>query len=122
MKLFFKGFSLLELIVAVAIFLIVISGLLITFVYCIILNESNNNLVKAVNDAQYVLEQIKALAYDQIVTYTCPTFNNLNDENIALDPPPSIGTQIAEVTVNVSWTERQRARSFQLSTRIARSH
>ena len=49
-----KGFTLIELMISVAILLIVISALFVTFVYCILMNESNNNLVKVVNDAQYV--------------------------------------------------------------------
>jgi prepilin-type N-terminal cleavage/methylation domain-containing protein len=112
-----KGFNLVELMIASGILLIVLSGLMVTFVYGILLNESNNNLVIATNDAQYVLEQIKGLAYSAISSYPAPTFYNLNNETITLSR--SIGTRIAEVTVDVSWTERQRQRSFRLSTRIA---
>ena len=114
-----KGVTLLELMISVAILLIVISGLFVTFVYCILMNESNNNLVKAANDAQYVLEQVKGLDYDSISTYSAPEFSNLPSETINLSRVP--GSQITEVTVNVNWVERQRQRNFQLSTRIARS-
>jgi general secretion pathway protein I len=117
MKSIYRAFTLLELMIAVAILLIAILSLLAAFINCILLNESNRNLVTATNDAQYVLEQIKSLAYSDIAAYTAPTFNNLTDELIALDR--SIGSTIAEVTVDVSWTERQRNRSAQLSTRIA---
>ncbi|OGX18538.1 MAG: hypothetical protein A3K83_07610 [Omnitrophica WOR_2 bacterium RBG_13_44_8b] len=112
-----KGFSLMELMLAVAILLIAVLGLLSTFINCILLNESNRNLVTAANDAQYVLEQIRSLAYGDIATYAAPAFTNLNGEAITLTR--SIGAEIAEVTVDVSWTERQRNRSFQLSTRFA---
>lgn len=71
----------------------------------------------AVNDAQYVLEQVKGLAYSDIESYTPPTFANLNNETIALTT--SMGSLIGEVTVNVSWIERQRQRNFALTTRIA---
>lgn len=118
-----RGFSLLELMISVAILLIVISGLFVTFVYCILMNESNNNLVKAANDAQYVLEQIKGVtSYDGINSYSPPALNNLPNENI---PNPTItdlyGNQVKEITVNVNWVERNRQRNFQLSTRIART-
>ena len=113
-----NGFTLLELLIATAILLTVLSGLMLTFVSCILLNESNSNLIKAVNDAQYILEQVKGLAYNQIATYTSPVFNNLNNESITLSR--SIGSRIAEIVVTVNWVERQRLRSFVLATRIAK--
>lgn len=113
-----RGFTLPELLLAMAILLGAVLGLLTTFIYCVLLNESNNNLVVAANDAQYVLEQIKGLNYNDIDDYLPPTFNNLNNETVTLSR--SIGSQIAEVTVDVNWTERQRQRSFQLTTRIAK--
>ena len=113
-----KGLTLSELMLAVAILAVVIAALLSLAVSCLLLNESNNNLMKASNDAQYVLEQIKALAYSGISGYAPPAFNNLPDETIVLTR--SVGSHIAEVTVNVGWQERQRQRSFQLTTRIAK--
>lgn len=120
MKSHSKGFSLIELVVSIAILLIAISGLLVTFISCILMNESNSNLVTAVNDAQYVLEQIKGLAYDDIDAYTPPTFTNLYNETIPQPTTVEIASGIKEVTVSVNWTERQRNRAFVLSTRIAR--
>lgn len=115
-----RGFTLLELIVALGILAVVISGLLASFVYSVLLNESNANLVIAANDAQYVMEQIKGLAYNDIDDYEPPDFYNLQNENIAAPGITDISSGLKEVTVNVSWSERQRARSFSLSTRIAR--
>jgi len=124
MKLSNKGFTLLELVVAVGILLIVITGLLYAFINCILMNESNNNLVTAANDAQYVLEQIKARTYDDIDdfinNFNPNEFNNLKGETITF-PDTTIGTSIATIIVNVRWTERQRVRDFRLSTRVART-
>jgi type II secretory pathway pseudopilin PulG len=117
MKLSDKGLSLLELMVTVGILAIVISGLLLTLVSCILLNQSNSNLVIAANDAQYALEQIKNLDYNDIDDYDPPAFNNLQNEDIIFTH--NIGTEIATITINVTWTERQRQRSFVLSTYIA---
>lgn len=119
-----RGFTLVELMITAGILTIVLSGLLATFVSCILMNESNNNLVIAVNDAQYVLEEIKGLAYEDINNFI-NNFNQfqfiiLHDERITF-PDPDIGTRIAEVTVNVRWTERGRVRNFSLPTRIART-
>lgn len=120
MKSYTKGFTLLELMIAAAILLIVISGLLACFVYCILMNESNNNLVIAVNDAQRVLEEVRGLAYTAIDTYEPSDFTKiLNNEQIDFSYSP-LGSGIKEVTIDVSWIERQRQRNFQISTRIAR--
>jgi prepilin-type N-terminal cleavage/methylation domain-containing protein len=117
-----KGFTLTELMIAMGILLIVISGLMSTFIYCILLNESNNNLVTAANDAQYVLEQIKARTYgdigDFINKFKPDEFSNLKDEKITF-PDTTIGVSIATIIVNVRWTEKQRVRDFRLSTRVA---
>lgn len=113
-----KGLTLLELMVAAAILLLVISGSLLTFLHCMFLNETGNNLVTAVNDAQYVLEQIKAIPYSDIASYTPPTFNNLSNESITLNR--TIGSSISKITVNVNWQERQKPRVFSISTFIAK--
>ena len=118
MRLSVKALTLLELMVASAILLIAICGLLVTFVSCILMNESNDNLVLAINDAQYVLEQIKALPYNSISVYSAPELNNLNNESITLGR--TVGSAIANITVNVNWTERQRNKAVSLSTRIAK--
>lgn len=118
-----RGFTLSELLIAVVILALVITGLLSTAVTCLLSNKLNNNLVKAANDAQYVLEQIKGLAYSQISSYTAPTFSNLQNETITLTR--SVGTNIAEVTVNVNWKEGnceqpQCYRNYALTTRFAK--
>ena len=115
MRLSNKGFTLLELIVATGILLVVISGLLVTFVYCLLLNESNNNLVMAANDAQAVLEEIKGLSYNQIQAYTSgfnsTKFNNLGSETVSF-PGSVFAAGSTDITVNISWVERERARNF----------
>ena len=101
--------------------LVVVSGLMVTFVYCLLLNESNNNLVIAANDAQAVLEEIKGLSYNQIqgrVSGYSRVFTNLSDEAVTF-PGAVFGAGIIKITVNIRWTERQRIRNFGLSTRIA---
>lgn len=118
MKLSDRGFSLIELMLAVAILSVVITSLLFAYIQCMLLNESSSNLATAVTDAQYTLEQIKALAYNEIANYTAPTFNNLQNETIILNR--SISPSISTITINVAWQERQRTRAFSLSTFIAK--
>ncbi|MBP7216559.1 MAG: prepilin-type N-terminal cleavage/methylation domain-containing protein [Candidatus Omnitrophica bacterium] len=115
-----NGMTLLELMFTLGIMLVVILGLVQTYIYCLLLNESNHNLVTATNDAQYVLEQLKAKAYTQLATFTPPAFNNINGESATVLVTPS-GTMKSEVDVSVSWTERGRTRNVTLSTIIART-
>ena len=114
------GFTLLEAMVAVAILLIAICSLLAALVNCLLLNESNNHLVTAFNDAQYVLEQIKQEAFDNIDSYTSPELSNLNNEDIPQPDVTDITSNLKEVTVDVNWSERGNPKNISLSTRIAR--
>ena len=120
-----RGFTLAELMVAALILAFTISAVLFTLVSCLLLNESNNNLVIAVNDAQYAMEHIRGLSFTDIEDYDPNDLNlvNLRNENITLDPPPSHpggNDGIIEVILNVNWTERGRPRSYILSTRLSR--
>lgn len=118
MKFSYRAFSLVELMVGMIILLVVISGCLMTYIYCVVLNDSSHNLVMAINDAQHVLEQMKSLAYGDISTYVAPAFSNLPSEAITLDR--IIGASIATITVHVSWSERQRSRTFSMATYVAK--
>lgn len=123
-----EGFTLLELMVAMAIFVSVVTGLFVTFTACVFLNRSNSNLIIAANDAQYLLEEVKGFSYSDVTSaylssnYDCSSpeefcnLDNSNNENFTFSVT---GSDIKEVIVIVSWTERQGARSFTLSTRIA---
>ena len=120
-----RGFALLEVLVATGILVIVLSGLLVTFVSCILMNETNSNLVIASNDAQNILEHIKQIAatdYDTINEYIAAfdsgQFTNLKDESITF-PDSSVGLDIATIHINVSWSERGALKNYQLSTQIA---
>jgi len=113
-KMLVKAYTLVEVLVAGAIILICVAGLLFLFVTCRFLNDSNSNLVTAASDAQTVLEQIKDLSYLQIGSYTPPQFNHLPEENVTLTT--SSQNRLTEVTVNVSWTERGQERTFTLKT------
>ena len=123
-----KGFTLTEVMITVVILLIVLGSLLFTFVQCMFLNEQNSNLATATNDAQYVLEEMKG-AFADIITYDPPDFTHLVNETVAIEcDTPTLDcadlnplADLVHVVVSVSWTERQRNRSAQLSTDIART-
>ncbi len=116
-----KGFTLLELMIASAVLLIAITGMLFTFVNCMLLNDLNGEMVTAANDAQYVMEQIKGLAYGSIDSYVPVQLANLAGESIPSPTIAQVSPAVKEITVNVIWTDtRGRQRNFSLSTRIRR--
>jgi len=119
-----RGFTLSELMIAVLILVIAIAALLATYVTCLFMNEANNNLVTAVNDVQYVLEEIKSLAYANIegyvpvqaqVTHLRPEQNEVIQ--VSHTHPRA---NIIEVTVTATWQERNgRQSNFSLTTRFS---
>lgn len=114
-----RGFTLLELMISAGILLIALSGLLSTFVYSLLINETSSNMVIAANDAQYVLEQMKSVAYNDLESYSPPQFSNLENETISDPSVTLVRSGLKQVTVNVDWTQRGKARTFSLSTQIA---
>lgn len=124
-----KGFTLIELMMGVAILLVSGLALLSGFLGSMFLNNSSNNLTTAVNDAQYVLEQVRDLDYTSCIQtgfsggcYTLPVFRNLPNETVGFKPYPEtdIGSSISKVTVEVTWQDNQQTRSFSLATYVAK--
>lgn len=104
--------------IAVAITILVITGASLSFVQLMFLADSSVNLTIAANDAQYVLEQLKSIAYGSISGYSAPVFYNLPQETITLTR--SVGANLANINVNVSWQEKNQAKNFSLATYIAK--
>lgn len=63
-----KGFSLAEVLVAAAIFLIIIVGVLLVFVVSSALNELSKNMTLAMVESQSKLEEIRNHSFDLIMT------------------------------------------------------
>lgn len=107
-----------ELMVAVGILAVAITGLLAAFINASFLSQANRNKIIAVNDAQYVLEKLKNMNYGNITSYTDSNFTNLNDESIIVTvTTPS--ANIKNVVANVTWTdERRQTSSFALTTQF----
>jgi prepilin-type N-terminal cleavage/methylation domain-containing protein len=109
-----KSFTLIELMVAIAILTLLATSLLTAYSSCVFLSLSNRNLAKAANNAQDVLEELASGSYDQIATQAHPGFNNLKNETIMINVTPGINKK--EVLVDVGWDERGRENSFTLFT------
>ena len=126
-----RGFTLSELMVAAAILALTISALLYVFVSCLLMNEANSELITAASDAEYVMEQIKALPtsdFNAIDSYTVPAEltnpatgrQRLTNEHI--DVNKGTGSNIRTITVTVTWSRRNGTPPpFQLVTQIART-
>lgn len=106
----------------VAILLVTIIAALSSTIGSVFLNESSRNLVTASNDAQYVLEQIKAQSFNDIPAYvsgfSSTKFNNLPQETVTF-PGPVYTANLDTITVNIAWNERNAARTFSITTRFA---
>lgn len=136
MKSYSRGFTLSELLLAAAILVFVLAGLLALFINCLLLNEANRNLSAATTHAQYIMEQIK----DAAETDFTPLAANINSGNWDLNASQigsspynltalsneNIDTAVSQsgnplgVSVTVQWDDRPgRSRSTQLDTLIA---
>ena len=117
-----KGFTLIELMFGVSILLVVIIASLSSVINSMLLGESSRNIVTASNDAEYVLEQIKAQSFSSISTYvsnfSSTKFNNLPDEQVTF-PSPIYTANLDTIAVNISWSERNVTRTFSVTTRFA---
>lgn len=75
-----KGFTLIELMVALAILAFCLTGLLLTYIGMLVLNETTRNLTIATNAAQTELEKLRnqsnqPLGFDSLVNFNGATFD-----------------------------------------------
>lgn len=123
-----RGFTLSELMIASAILIIAMLGLLAAYINFSLVDQYNQHRMVAFNDAQYVLEQCKSQAYGSLASfissYNTNQFNNLVNERVTF-PNCSGGScvalRMATITVQITWNERGYDKYLQLSTKIARS-
>lgn len=124
-----RGFTLAEVLLAAAILVFVLSGLLVLFINSAFLNEANRNLSVAASHAQFVMEDIKNTDFINIKTkidngdwdWNTQTIgarglSALNNEAIDTN---SAGTNLLDIVVTVAWQDRgSRNRSMALETLI----
>ena len=135
MKKIKSGFTLSELLLAAAILVFVLAGLLALFANCLILNEANRNLIVATSHAQYIMEEIKNAAEPDFAQLESGDWD-LDESQIQSAPynltalsNETIDTNVTQqdndpdlliVSVIVQWNDRgQRPRSAPLETLIA---
>lgn len=107
---FVKGFTIIEILIALAILIVAISSILITYLACFVLIDTVKNINIATNAAQGIIEEIRSTPFTQII-------NNYNGLNfIVNDMPSSRGVvyvddtnpELLQVTVSVCWRHRNR--------------
>ena len=141
-KRYLKGLTLAELLIAAAILAFVLSGLLLLFINCSLLNEANRNLTVAMTHAQLIMEEIRnqesaAVAGDLAAIET--QINNgvwdldalaissapynlaaLKNEYIDTAVTTSGGSNPLGISITVTWTDRRsRNRQAILQTLMA---
>lgn len=114
MQLKTKAFTLIELMVAISILALMAVSLLTAYTSCLLLSSLNNNLVRAANDAQFVLEELSGLSYDDIDSYVVPDFDNLKDQVVTIGITGGAGKK--SVVVEVAWDQAGRDSNFKLFT------
>lgn len=136
-KMSVTGFTLAELLLSAAILAFALSGLLLLFTNCIVLNGVNRNLAIASNHAQYIMEEIRGVGFTGLEVRInnnngTPTGWDLNASQIGSAPynlnaldSEAINTSVIQsgnplgVSVLVSWRDRgQIERSFEARTLI----
>ncbi|MCQ9206180.1 MAG: hypothetical protein NG737_07720 [Omnitrophica bacterium] len=116
-----KGVTLVEILVAVVIFVTTIIAILMSFINCVFLNQLNREHVRATTHAQYVLEEINEANTNVAVIgglilgggwdwntaniVAIPELSALDSENIATDATWDVAGELLNVTVTVNWDD-----------------
>ncbi|MCK9615257.1 MAG: type II secretion system GspH family protein [Candidatus Omnitrophica bacterium] len=107
---FAKGFSLVEVLMAIIILVLLVSTILIAYTNCFILIDTIKNINIATTAAQGMIEEMRTSIFGNIM-------DNYNGLNFVLnDIPESMGVvsvnnanpEFLEVTVSVCWKQRNR--------------
>ncbi len=114
-----KGFTLVEVLIAVGILAVVIVGLLQLFVYCSTLAEAAGNTTLAINEAQNKMEEIRNHAFSAIaIDYASggtpgDTFalTSLNGTGAIATIQAGGSSSLLQVQVTVSW-QNKNSRNF----------
>lgn len=120
-----KGFTLIEIVVSLLLVVPALLGILSLTVYTMKTAETSRMVMTAMQDANAVVEQMRKLSEDGLsevkATYPDGTavsgFSNLTGETIVVDYVDPEEDPL-EVTVTVSWQDRERDMSRQLTTYV----
>ncbi len=105
-----SGFTLLELMIASAVIIIALAGLLATYVACLELSETTKNSNLALNSASEVLEQIRSATFSGISS----SYNGYNFSVSGMATNQSLGhvyvddsdPTLLNITIGVCWKQK----------------
>ena len=101
------AFTLVELLVATAVMLVAVAGILMSYLRCMELNEISRNSAVAVQAASSRMERIKAAPFNQIwanyhnVAFDVPGLNGRGVSYVDASDP-----ELLEVNVAVCWVQK----------------
>ena len=105
-----KGFTLIEVMLAAAFLVIVLSGLLATYISCFELISTSRNLTLAVNAAQGKIEEIRDHSFNQVYsdyhnsTFTVSEMSAGSSQGVVY--VNNTNPDLLEVIVSVCWRQR----------------
>ncbi|MBI4549473.1 MAG: prepilin-type N-terminal cleavage/methylation domain-containing protein [Candidatus Omnitrophica bacterium] len=123
-----RGFTFVELLVAIAIVIPVLMGMIGVNLYTFRVGETSRSVMTAMQDGHSVIESIRNVANNQglnAVAANFPSgqavagFANLTNEQIIVTYPNAAQDPL-QITVTVTWLDRQRAMSRSLVTQVTR--
>ncbi len=120
-----QGFTLIELMIALAIIVPVLLGAIGLNVYVFRISERSRRVVVALEDAHTVIERIRNTSETSLaqVATTYPSgqavagFNNLPSEQVTVTYPNAAADPLV-MTVTVNWSDRQGTMTRALATQV----
>ena len=105
------GFTLLELMITAAIMIIVLTGLLATYVTCLELNETAKNSNLALNAAQDIMERIRSSPdLSTIMNYNASPYNITSlpaNSGLVYVHIDNISADLLNVSVGACWEQKR---------------
>ena len=106
-----NGFSLVEVIMATAILSFALVGILSTYITCLVLITTSQNVNAATNAAQGIVEEIRSTPFTQIIDdYNGMTFtvNDIPSSMGVVYVDDTTNAELLDVTVSICWRQGNR--------------
>lgn len=121
-----RGFTLVEVLMAMLVFVVAVVALLMLYIGVSSLRESSRNMAQAMADARTVLEEIREASGASLAGVTGTDWTGwASDNNLTSLPDEVVTVEYADeaadpldITVQVDWTERGRARTAVVETLV----
>lgn len=100
------GFTLAELLIAALVFILAVSGILVSYINCLELSDQSKNFSRAVHGVKSRFEEIKNTSFSQIkATYNNVTFTTANLNGMGVSYVDDTNPILLKVTVTFCWKQ-----------------